>query len=281
MTTHSRHTTITVTTITGTVTITIVITKAIITNLITRAATKEVVATKIEVVRAEAVIKVVAVTGENTEAILVVAAVGCMEEAAVEMITTKVVHGITDLRVALIVVETTGTSTRAATTTTIATYRAMVELGVTIKVAETIITITTRTESTTVREAILPMTVQAVNINSVDLNAVMIPAKGIVEVVDTEVVIKVVETMATVVATITIMDTITTIRPTGNSTVEVTIASLPTAAAITREANNSIECKDVIREVVADHQISNSSRLTRPLMNRKASENYEQNATYD
>ena len=271
MTTHSSHTTTAVTTIIGTVTITIVIAKAIITNLITRAATKEALATVMEVVKAEVVIKVVAVTEETMEAILAV--VLHINQAVVVMTTMIVVLGTTDLRVAPIVVETTGTSTRAATAAMIATYRVKVDLVVAIKVAETI-TITTMTETTIAKEATLPMTDQAVNNKIVDLNAV-IPAMDIV--VDIEVVIKVVETMETVVATITTMDTTTTIRTTGNSTVEVTIANLPTVAVITRET----ECKDVIRGVVADHPIRIRMRLTRPLMNRKASENYEQNATYD
>ena len=274
MTTLSSHTTIAVeTTTTETVTITIVTAKAIITNLITKTAIIEVAATEIKV-KAEVAIKVAVVNVETTEAILVVE---LRMQAVVEMTTTIVVLGITE-RVDLTVVVTTGTSTRAATAAMNAMYLAKVGLVAAIKVAETIITITTMIETTTVREAILPMIAQVVNNKIVDLNAVIL-AKDIVA--DTEEVIKVVETMVIVVATITIMDITTTIRPTGNSTVGVTIANLPMAVAITREANNSIECKDVIRGVVAVHQISYRIRLTLPLMNRKASENYEQNATYD
>ena len=270
MTNLIRRTTTTVTTIIGTVTTTIVTARAIITNLITRTATKEVVATEMEVVKAEVVIRVAAVTGETTETTL---AVVLHIRAAEVMTTTIVVHETTDLRAAPTVVETTGINTRAATAVMIVTYHVMVEIVATIEVAVTTIT-TTTTVTTTDKEATLPMTVQVVNNKIVDLNAV---SQAMDIVADTEVVIRVVETMATVVATITTTDTTTTIRPKGTSTEEVTIASLPTAAVITRV----IECKDVIRGVVADHQISNRTRLTRPLMNRKASENYEQNATYD
>ena len=269
MTNLIRRTTTAVTTITGTVTTTIVTARAIITNPITRTATKEVVATEME--KAEVVIKVAAVTEETTIATL---AVVLHIRAAEVMTTTIVVHETTDKRAAPTVVETTGISTRAATVEMIVTYHVMVEIEATIEVAVIIITTTTTTETTTDKEATLPMTVQVVNNKIVDLNAV---SQAMDIVADTEVVIKVVETMATVVATITTMDTTTTIRPKGMSTEEVTIASLPTAAVITRV----IECKDVIRGVVADHQVSNRTRLTRPLMNRKASENYEQNATYD